>query len=136
MITRRHLFRDAALGSAGLALLPFTEHMRAFAAGAGAKLPKRFVFFTTANGVDPGYLFPERPDGRDGNTLTPAKEVDGSAIDKIVDRPLADIALPPWLKSLEPVLEHTTCITGLSGKMCRGWHSVGFGALGAHAAGF
>ena len=71
MLTRRDLIRNSALGSAGLALLPFTEHMQAHAAGDAAKLPKRFVFLTAANGIDSSYLFPEVPADGKGNFLMP-----------------------------------------------------------------
>jgi hypothetical protein len=127
MITRRNLIANASLGAAGLALSPFTEHMRAQAAG---KLPKRFVFFTTANGIDPGYLLPA--DGKKDGAVQISKN---AGVDKAVDTPLANMKLPPWLKSLEPLMAKTSLITGQSGKMCRGWHSVSYGTLGAYACG-
>jgi hypothetical protein len=135
MITRRQLIVRTSLGAAGLALLPFTEHMQAFAAGKESRLPKRFVFFTTANGIDPAYFLPEVKPNKEGNTLQTVGKGGVADVDKIVDRSLAKLGLPTWLKPLEPFIDRTTCISGLSGKMCRGWHSVGFGALGAQPTG-
>ncbi|MFT5525628.1 MAG: hypothetical protein ACI9G1_000561 [Pirellulaceae bacterium] len=134
MITRRNLVRNTALGTAGLALLPFAEHMQAFAAGDENKPPKRFVFFTTASGIDSGYLLPEVAPGKDGNTVQSLGH-STTEVDTIVSKPLAEMQLPWWLKSLEPLVDRTTLITGLSGKMCRGFHTVSYGALGAHPAG-
>ena len=59
MITRRKLLANAALGSAGIALAPFFKHIQARAAGDPERLPKRFVFFTTAHGIHPAYLMPD-----------------------------------------------------------------------------
>lgn len=127
MITRRDILRNAALGSAGIALAPFVQHMQAHAAGDPKKLPKRFVFFTTANGIAPSYLI------KDYDRIPDAKKPDRA--ETMVDRPLAEAGLSECLKSLAPLTDRTVAITGLSGKMTRGWHSVGYGTLGAYACG-
>lgn len=126
MLTRRDLL-NAAVGATGLALLPFAQHMRAVAAGDPAKLPKRFVFFTTANGITPSYLIP----GFDQASKATGRLDD---VNRVVDRPLSEVSLTDCLASLEPLKDRATCITGLSGKMTRGQHSVGYGTLGCYAS--
>ena len=127
MLTRRDILRHATLGSAGLALAPFLQHMQAHAAGDAAQLPKRFVFFTTANGIAPSYLIP----GYD--QVADDKKPDH--VDRVVASPLQPSNLPVPLQSLAPLAKHVATITGLSGKMTRGLHTVGFGTLGAYASG-
>ena len=115
MTNRRTFFRGATLGLGGLYLAPFIRQLEA--AGKGAAKPARVLFFVQGNGLYPAQIQPkgiERP--RDA--------------DKLEDRPLTDTKPAFSLEPLAPWQEKMTIINGLSGKIARGSHGMGFAALG------
>jgi len=123
MLTRRNFLRN--LGAGSLALSPFFQHLRAEASGKGHP-PKRFVFVMRGNGLRPYGVVP-----------TGLEEFghDRFKLDRLVDRPLADLKLNPSMRSLEPFKDRLTIIQGLSSKVCKGPHGGHFGVLGAYTSG-
>jgi hypothetical protein len=115
MTTRRAFFRGATLGLGGLYLSPFIRQLEAF--GKDATEPARVLFFVQGNGVYPrdvqpqGIAFPRTPSRLEDRSL------DGHAMSMAME-PLA-----PWAKKM-------TLIHGLSGRIARGSHNMGFAALG------
>ncbi len=55
---RRALLRHVSLGTGGLLLSPVLRQLRTHAAGE-AVLPKRFVFVTVSNGLNPNFIQPK-----------------------------------------------------------------------------
>ena len=114
--TRRTFFRGATLGLGGVYLAPFIRQLEA--ATAGSARPARVVFFVQGNGLYPdeiqplGLERPKRPETLEDRAIEPHKMAFSM-------EPLA-----PWTKRM-------TLINGLSGRVARGSHNLGFGALGA-----
>ena len=115
MINRRTFFRGATLGLGGLYLTPFIRQLEA--AGKGAAKPARVLFFVQGNGVYPrdvqpqGIEFPKNPS-------------------KLEDRALHGHAMSMSMEPLAPWAKKMTMIHGLSGRIARGSHNMGFAALG------
>ncbi len=124
MVNRRNFLRNMGAGS--LALAPFMQHLRAEAAGDPAGLPKRFVFVVRGNGLRPYGIVPEGLEEFGADRLK---------LDKLVDRPLANLKLNESMKSLEPFKDQLSIIQGLSSKICKGPHGGHFGVLGAYTSG-
>lgn len=121
MVTRRNFLRNVGAGS--LALAPFMQNLRAEGAG---NLPKRFVFVVRGNGLRPYGVVPQGLEEFGADRLK---------LDKLVDRPLADLKLNESMKSLEPFKDQLSIIQGLSSKICKGPHGGHFGVLGAYTSG-
>lgn len=115
---RRSLLKGVTLGAGGLLLSPLLGRLRAHADGA-APPPKRFVFVTVSNGLNPRFV---QPAG-----LERGRDADG-----VVEVPLARHDLPFVLQPLTPFKDRVTVVQGLSGKVCGGGHSTGLGALGVY----
>lgn len=115
MTTRRTFFRGATLGLGGLYLAPFIRQLEA--AGKGGAKPARVLFFVQGNGVYPrdvqpqGIEFPRNPS-------------------KLEDRALHGHAMSMSMEPLAPWAKKMTMIHGLSGRIARGSHNMGFAALG------
>lgn len=90
-------------------------------------MPRRFVFVVRSNGVLPTEI---QPQGLEHLVKTRAH---AGWQTKSHDEPLAERSLHPAMAPLEPLKQHLTIVQGLSGRMCRGSHEAGFGALGAYA---
>ena len=124
MLTRRQALRNLSLGGGSLALAPFLRQLRAEDAAAA---PKRFVFVIRSNGILPTEIQPQglehlaKPRGPAGWQTKPH------------DYNLAGYELHPAMTPLQAFKMRLTIFQGLSGKMCRGSHEAGFGALGAYA---
>ena len=115
MATRRTFFRGATLGAGGLYLAPFIRQLDAARKGAGK--PARVIFFVQGNGLYPGQIQPKGIEReRDVNTLQ--------------DRPLTGTQPAFSLEPLAPWQDKMTLLNGLSGKVARGSHGMGFAALG------
>lgn len=114
MITRRTLFRGATLGTGGIYLSPFLNDLSAAESG---KKPARVVFFVQANGVYPDEIQPQAIK-RDKET----KQLEQQTLD--------GVELPLSLQPLTPWQDRLTIIQGLSGRIARGSHGMGFAALG------
>ncbi|MFP6901808.1 MAG: DUF1552 domain-containing protein, partial [Opitutales bacterium] len=115
MSSRRTFFRGATLGLGGLYLAPFLRQLEA--AGKGTAKPARVLFFVQGNGVYPrdvqpkGIEFPKNPS-------------------KLEERPLDGHAMSMSMEPLAPWAKKMTMIHGLSGRIARGSHNMGFAALG------
>ena len=114
MITRRTFFRGATLGAGGVYLAPFFNDLAA--AESGAK-PARVVFFVQANGVYPAEIQPEAIKRDKDSSQLEQQSLDG------IDMKLSLEPLAPWQ-------DRMTILQGLSGKIARGSHGMGFAALG------
>jgi len=114
-IDRRTFFRGTTLGLGGLYLAPFVRQLEA-ATAVGDK-PARVLFFVQGNGVYPqeiqpkGIELPKRPDA-------------------LEERKLAGHEMAMSMEPLAPWTDRMTLIHGLSGRIARGSHNMGFAALG------
>jgi hypothetical protein len=113
-ISRRSFFRGASLGAGGIYLASFLQQLEA---ATGGNRPARVLFFVQGNGVYPAEIQPpgiERP--RDP--------------DKLEDIPLTGQRMAFSMEPLAPWTQKMTLIHGLSGRIARGSHNLGFAALG------
>ena len=114
MITRRTLFRGTTLGLGGLYLAPF---IRSVNAAQGGGRPARVLFFVQGNGLYPDQIQPQG--------IERAKKPS-----KLIDRPLDGAKMAMSLEPLQPWVDRMTLLHGLSGRIARGSHNMGFAALG------
>lgn len=114
-IDRRTFFRGTSLGLGGLYLTSFIRQLEA--AASGADRPARVLFFVQGNGLYPG---DSQPQGIE-RARTP---------DTLEDRSLAGHEMSLSMQPLQPWAEKMTMIHGLSGRIARGSHNMGFAALG------
>ncbi len=119
MIHRRTFFRGATLGLGGLYFAPFLRQLEAATA---ANKPARVVFFVQANGIYPEEIQPQGIDRPKTPTL-------------LEDRPLTGHNMAFSLEPLDPWTDQLTMIHGLSGRVARGSHCMGFAALGCWPCG-
>lgn len=115
MFDRRTFFRGATLGVGGLYLAPFLRQLEAATAD-GAR-PARVLFFVQGNGLYPAET---QPKGLE-REKTPST---------LEDRRLSDHEVSFSLEPLAPYVKKMTMIHGLSGRIARGSHNMGFAALG------
>jgi hypothetical protein len=120
MINRRTFFRGTTLGLGGLYFAPFLRQLDA--ATANSPSPARVLFFVQANGIYPAEIQPQGID----RTKEPAT---------LEDRSLDGVKLPFSLEPLQPYANKMTLLHGLSGRIARGSHSMGFAALGCWPSG-
>ncbi len=115
------------MATGGLALGPFFQQLRAEAVSDPAKLPRRFVFVVRSNGILSTEIQPKG--------LEHLAKTRGHAgwQTESQDYGLDDYELHEAMSPLAPLKQRVTIFQGLSGKMCRGSHEAGFGALGAFA---
>ncbi|MEK6238651.1 MAG: DUF1552 domain-containing protein, partial [Planctomycetales bacterium] len=114
MMNRRTFFRGTTLGIGGVYLGPFLRQLQA---AAGSKQPARVLFFVQGNGVYPTEIQPKGIERPKNPTA-------------LEDRPLAPHQAAFSMQPLEPWRNKTTMIHGLSGRIARGSHNMGFAALG------
>ena len=112
-MNRRTFFRGATLGAGGAYLAPFINDLQA----AGGSKPARVLFFVQGNGVYPAGIQPKGIE----REKTPSKLEDCSLDGAEMAFGLEPLA--PWQKKM-------TLINGLSGRIARGSHNMGFAALG------
>lgn len=112
---RRTFFRGTTLGLGGLYLAPFIRQLDA-AASTSSK-PARVLFFVQGNGLYPSDA---QPVGID-RLRHP---------DKLEDRTLSPHEMAMSMQPLAPWVKRMTMIHGLSGRVARGSHNMGFAALG------
>jgi hypothetical protein len=120
MISRRTFFRGTTLGLGGLYFAPFLRQLDA--ATAGGPSPARVLFFVQGNGIYPAEIQPQGID---------RKKEPGT----LEDRSLDGIKLPFSLEPLQPYAKKMTLLHGLSGRIARGSHNMGFAALGCWPSG-
>ena len=113
-MNRRTFFRGTTLGTAGLYLSPFLRDLQAVE---GSTKPSRVLFFVQGNGLYPDEIQPKGIE-RERNP------------DKLEDRSLDGAELANSLEPLAPWKKRMTLINGLSGRIARGSHNMGFAALG------
>lgn len=114
-INRRTFFRGATLGAGGLYFAPFINQLEA--AAPGVSKPARVLFFVQGNGVYPDEIQP----GGIERSKRP---------DKLEDRTLDLTKMAFSLEPLAPWQKKMTLLNGLSGRIARGSHNMGFAALG------
>ena len=114
MQNRRTFFRGASLGIGGLYLAPF---IRQLDAASDNSRPARVVFFVQGNGVYPAEIQPKGID----RPKTPST---------LEDRVLSNHDLAMSIKPVAPWVKKMTMLHGLSGRIARGSHNMGFAALG------
>lgn len=114
MFDRRTFFRGTSLGLGGLWLSSF---LRQLEAAEGDPRPARVLFFVQGNGVYPGEV---QPKGLERTKHPKSLE----------DVTLSDYETAFSMEPLAPWVERTTMIHGLSGRVARGSHNMGFAALG------
>ncbi|PQO44175.1 DUF1552 domain-containing protein [Blastopirellula marina] len=119
MLDRRTFFRGTSLGLAGLYLGPF---LRQLEGSSPSTKPARVLFFVQANGIYPQEIQPIGID-RPKNPTT------------LEDRSLAEHQLPFSLEPLAPWAQKMSMVHGLSGRIARGSHGMGFAALGCWPCG-
>lgn len=113
-INRRTFFRGASLGAGGLYFAPFINQLNA---ATNSQKPARVLFFVQGNGLYPDEIQPKgiaRP----------------KMPDKLEDRNLDEAEMAFSLEPLAPWQKKMTLLNGLSGRIARGSHNMGFAALG------
>ena len=126
--TRREVLKGMSLMAGGLAFSPFFAQLKAEAAGSVAKLPKRFVFVSRANGLR---TYGIAPVGLEGLVPGPV-DGQGEAPRSLLDHQLTDYKLNDSMAALEPFKDRMTIVNGLSAHMVSGSHGAGFGSMGAY----
>ena len=114
MFDRRTFFRGTTLGLGGVYLAPFIRQLEAAPAGG---IKPRVVFFVQGNGLYPAEVQPKglaRP----------------KSLDTLEDVKLSEYKPAHSLEPLQPWVNKMTMINGLSGRIARGSHNMGFAALG------
>ncbi len=113
MISRRNFLRNSVLGAGAMSLAPSFNQLFAAPSGAGAGIPKRFIFIRKSSGLRP----------------LESALMNFSAKDKALDdakQPFeADLStheLPKWLRGLDDHKENMTILQGLSAKMSENVH--------------
>jgi len=114
MFNRRTFFRGTTLGVGGLYFAPFLQQLEA--ANVKSK-PARILFFVQGNGLYPAEI---QPVGME-RTKQPTH---------FEERRLSDHQLAFSLEPLSPYVKKMTMLGGLSGRVARGSHNMGFAALG------
>lgn len=129
-VARRSLLKSLAAGGVAPFLMPLVGRVEAAARG---ELPIRVVFFLEGNGLPPTHV---QPVGIERLTRRNSRGRDCNDAASLIDSPLdgAGVALPQPLAPLEKHRSRITIVQGLSGRVCGGGHSNGFGALGAYSA--
>lgn len=114
-IDRRTFFRGTTLGLGGLYLAPFIRQLDSATNEIAG--PARVLFFVQGNGLYPSDA---QPDG-----IERPKHPD-----RLEDRRLSDHGMSMSMQPLAPWVKKMTMIHGLSGRIARGSHNMGFAALG------
>jgi hypothetical protein len=133
-LPRRSFFKSLSLGAGAPFLLPLVSRLEAETRGVK---PMRFVFFLEGNGLPPDDIQPVGLVRRDMQNPKGGQTGKCNGEDVLVDLPLSASGhkLPAPIAPLERHLKRLTLLQGLSGRVCGGGHSNGFGALGAYSAG-
>lgn len=113
MFNRRTFFRGTTLGIGGLYFAPFIRQLEA----AQENRPARVLFFVQGNGVYPAEIQPK--------TIERPKQPSN-----LEDRSLDGHEMAFSLEPLAPWQQQMTLLHGLSGRIARGSHNMGFAALG------
>lgn len=120
---RRDALKTLGLSAGATFLHPILSQLKAQAAGQ-PMTAKRFVFVVESNGVKPQQMPPVGIERKE----RPEKLLNGPP--EFIDVPLADKELAFSLQPVNAWKDKLTIVNGLSGRICGGGHSNGFGALG------
>ena len=112
-LNRRDFLKARSLGAGSLLLTQFVNQLHA----APKTRPARVLFFVQGNGVYPRDIQPQGIERLKTPSKLEDRSLDGHAMS------LAMEPLAPWAKKM-------TMIHGLSGRIARGSHNMGFAALG------
>ena len=112
-LKRRDFLKASSLGAGSLLLTQFVNQLHA----APKTRPARVLFFVQGNGVYPRDIQPQGIERLKTPSKLEDRSLDGHAMS------LAMEPLAPWAKKM-------TMIHGLSGRIARGSHNMGFAALG------
>lgn len=132
-LPRRSFFKSLSLGASAPLLLPLISRLEAETRGIK---PMRFVFFLEGNGLPPDDIQPTGIVRRDMQNPKGGQTGKCNGEDVLLDISLSagGHRLPDPIAPLERHLKRLTLLQGLSGRVCGGGHSNGFGALGAYSA--
>ena len=112
-LKRRDFLKASSLGAGSLLLTQFVNQLHA----SPKTRPARVLFFVQGNGVYPRDIQPQGIERLKTPSKLEDRSLDGHAMS------LAMEPLAPWAKKM-------TMIHGLSGRIARGSHNMGFAALG------
>jgi Protein of unknown function (DUF1552) len=113
MFSRRNFLRTSALGAGAMSLAPSFNQLFAAPSGAGAGIPKRFIFIRKSSGLRPLESALMNFSAKD-KALDDAKQPFEADLDKH--------ELPKWLRGLDDHKENMTILQGLSAKMSENVH--------------
>ncbi len=132
-LPRRSFLRTLSLGASAPFLSPLLSRLEAESRGVK---PMRFVFFLEGNGLPPDDIQPLGIVRKDMQNPKGGQTGKCNGEDAIVDLRLSapGHSLPVPIAPLERHKKRLTLLQGLSGRVCGGGHSNGFGALGAYSA--
>ncbi|QOV91949.1 DUF1552 domain-containing protein [Humisphaera borealis] len=119
--SRRDILKGFGLGVGASLLSPMLNQI--MAASAGKPAPRRVVFVTQSNGMNPDHV---RPVGvaktyRDRHPTN----------DRLIETSIVDKQLHEAIEPLTPFRDRMTLLQGLSGRIGISDHSANYGALGA-----
>jgi hypothetical protein len=131
-MNRRQLLKGVSLGAGGYLLSPMLQRLEAQAAGANTTA-RRIVFVVEGNGLPWSQIQPRgiARQNRLNSSGTNFNRSGSPVREGLRDIPLADHGLPTALEPIAAFKNRLTVLQGLSGKMCPGGHSSGFGTLAA-----
>jgi hypothetical protein len=132
-LARRSFLKTVSLGAGAPLLSPVLSRLEAETRG---ERPMRFVFFLEGNGLPPDDIQPVGIERRDMMNPKGGQTGKCNGEDTLVEARLSTpgIRLPDPIAPLERHLRRLTLLQGLSGRVCGGGHSNGFGSLGAYSA--
>lgn len=125
-ISRRHLLKRTALGTAGVAFTPSFDHLLAAPNNETSQHPHRFIFIRKSNGNLPQQF---------GLPSFSSNELKKHEQKEAFDVDLAKHDLPEWLSTLNEHKEHMTILHGISMSVSGGGHYSYSGCMGAYKAG-
>jgi hypothetical protein len=132
-LPRRSFLKTLSLGAGTPFLTPLLTRLEAETRGV---MPMRFVFFLEGNGLPPDDIQPVGLVRQDMMNPKGGQTSKCNGEDAVVDVRLSapNLKLPDPIAPLERHTKRITLLQGLSGRVCGGGHSNGFGALGAYSA--
>ncbi len=132
-LPRRSFLKSISLGASAPFFTPLLNRLEAETRGVK---PMRVVFFLEGNGLPPDDIQPVGITRRDMQNPKGGQTGKCNGEDALLDvrLPGSEYKLPAPIAPLERHLHRLTLLQGLSGRVCGGGHSNGFGALGAYSA--
>jgi hypothetical protein len=130
---RRSFLKSLSLGAGAPFFSPLLSRLEAETRGVK---PLRFVFFLEGNGLPPDDIQPLGIVRKDMMNPKGGQTGKCNGEDSVIDARLSapGLQLPAPIAPLERHTKRITLLQGLSGRVCGGGHSNGFGSLGAYSA--